>query len=262
MICIHLIHHGGEIPIRSEVSPWLDMRVHSLEETLESLEVQETQRVIKTHLPLDGIPYHEQLRYVVVCRDGRDVFMSLWNHYNNYTDVFLRALNSTPGRIGPELKKSDGDMQRFWKKWITRGWFEWETEGYPFWSHLRHTQTWWDFKDLPNIHFVHYNDLLADLEGEIAKIAQFVGIERSDSEIAAIAEATRFESMKSKAAKILPGIEDVFEGGGQTFINKGTNGRWKDVLTQKELAQYDDAVQRELSLDCAVWLEKGSFSPL
>ena len=259
MIGIHLVHHGGEIPIRSEVSPWLDQRFEPIEDVCESLEKQDFQRVIKSHLPLDGLPYHPEVRYVVVCRDGRDVFMSLWNHYENYTEKFIRMINQIPGRIGPPLENSHGDIKRFWNDWITRGWFEWESEGYPFWSHLGHTQTWWDFKHLENILFVHYNDLLADLPGEISRIAQFIGIERQDSEINAIAEQLTFDNMKRNADKILPGIEEAFTGGGKTFINKGTNGRWKGVLTAEELTQYDNAVKRELSPECANWLEKGNL---
>ena len=48
-----------------------------------------------------------------------------------------------------------------------------------------------------------------------------------------------------------------WKGGGQTFINKGTNGRWKDVLTEGELAQYDAVMKKTLPADCARWLENG-----
>jgi aryl sulfotransferase len=41
-------------------------------------------------------------------------------------------------------------------------------------------QSWWDFLHLPNILFVHYADLLADLEGEIRRVAQFLEIEVPD----------------------------------------------------------------------------------
>ena len=258
MICIHLVHHGGEIPLRSEVSPWLDMRMESIENVIESLEAQSFQRVIKTHLPLDGLPYHEELKYIVVCRDGRDVFMSLWNHYDNYTDEFLKQINSVPGRVGPPLPKSHGDIHRFWEEWITTGWFDWESEGYPFWSHLRHTQTWWAFRELPNILFVHYSDLLSDLPAEIARIAAFCGIERNDEEIDAIASQVTFSNMKANADAILPGMDEAFHGGGKTFIHKGTNGRWRGVLTDQDLARYDEAVQRELTPECANWLERGN----
>ncbi|QTA86300.1 sulfotransferase domain-containing protein [Desulfonema magnum] len=40
---------------------------------------------------------------------------------------------------------------------------------FPFWSCLHSIQFWWNFRHLPNILFVHFNDLLKKLENEIRK---------------------------------------------------------------------------------------------
>ena len=48
-----------------------------------------------------------------------------------------------------------------------------------------------------------------------------------------------------------------FIGGAKTFIFKGTNGRWRGVLTDSDLDLYRAAVARELTPDCAAWLEAG-----
>ena len=48
-----------------------------------------------------------------------------------------------------------------------------------------------------------------------------------------------------------------WKGGGTTFLYKGTNGRWRDVLSAEELTLYDAACDRELTPDCRAWLEKG-----
>ena len=66
--------------------------------------------------------------------------------------------------------------------------------------------------------------------------------------------------MKRDADSLLPELEAGFTGGAQTFVNKGTNERWKDVLTPDELAMYDRAVARALTPDCARWLETGSLA--
>jgi len=47
--------------------------------------------------------------------------------------------------------------------------------------------------------------------------------------------------------------------GGSTFINKGTNGRWKDMLTEADLAKYAAKVEEKLSPACARWLETGEL---
>ena len=40
-----------------------------------------------------------------------------------------------------------------------------------------------------------------------------------------------------------------------SFFYKGTNGCWRDMLSEEELALYDEAAMRELTPDCPLWLE-------
>ena len=55
-------------------------------------------------------------------------------------------------------------------------------------------------------------------------------------------------------------FERNFVGGGETFLHKGTNGRWRDVLTADELTRYADAVAKFLTDEMAAWLEHGSLA--
>ena len=146
------------------------------------------------------------------------------------------------GRHGPPLPWPPQDLQAFWQDWISRGWFAWEREGYPYWGNLHHTTTWWQFRHLENILFVHFNDLLTDLRTEISRIARFLDLAYSAETIAEIAQAVTFSAMKRNAKQFVPGAETGWTGGSETFIFKGTNGRWKEVLTQADLARYTDIV--------------------
>jgi aryl sulfotransferase len=259
-IILHLIFQDLQPRDIGTFSPWLDMRLTALDEIINQLEAQKHRRCIKTHLPLDGIPYFPQVKYVVVGRDARDVFMSMWNHYSNYTPAVYSDSNNAPGRIGDPLPNCPENIRDFWQGWISRGWFEWETEGYPFWTNLRHTQTWWDYRHLPNILLVHYNDLLQNLHGEIRRIANHLNIQLSEALLASIADAVKFSSMKQNAEQLVPFTQTIFKGGPQTFINKGTNGRWREVLTEDDLRLYEAAAARELATECAIWLEKGRLA--
>jgi aryl sulfotransferase len=209
-------------------------------------------------LPLDGLRFFPEVKYIVVGRDARDVFMSLWNHYNIYSADTYRHVNDTSNRVGAAFPECPQDIHIFWRQWMTQGWFEWETEGYPFWSNLHHVQSWWDFHHLPNILFVHYNDLLDNLEDEIRRIAAYLEIDVPETTLQQIVDAVTFSTMKKNAEDIIPHIS--FQGGAKNFIHKGTNGRWMDVLTADDLQLYAAAVARELTPDCAYWLENGRLS--
>ena len=254
----HLIFWGREFPeVLLKASPWLDMRILPLDEIRAELDAQQHRRFIKTHLPLDGLPYREDLRYIMIGRDPRDVFMSLWNHYRSYSPLVMKLVNEVPGRVGDPFPPCPDDIHELWNGWISRGWFAWESDGWPMFSMLHHARTYWDFRHLPNLLFAHYADLKADLEGEIRRIARFLGIEHDDQAFREIAEAVRFDTVKKNPERITGDMSLFFEGGAQSFIFKGTNGRWKDVLSEAELAQYRAAMEKNLEPACVRWLEQG-----
>ncbi len=255
-----LIFKGDpEAPPPFVASPWLDARFHGpLEEVAERLQGQTHRRFVKSHLPLDGLPYYPQARYVVVARDARDVFMSLWNHYGSYTDAVLERLNDMDGWSGEPLAPRHDDIRRLWRDWMTRGWFEWESEGWPFWSNLHHTQTYWEYRQLPNLLFVHYSDLLADPAGQIQRVADFLEIGLGAEELAAALELSSIDSMRTRMTQQADEfLRQIFKGGAETFVYKGTNGRWRGVLGDEDLELYAAAKRRVLTPDCARWLERG-----
>ena len=158
------------------------------------------------------------------------------------------------------MARCPDDPKELWPDWISRGWFEWESEGYPFWANLGHTQSYWDYRDLPNFMFVHFNDLKKDLAGEIVRIADFLDIPLDDELLAKVVEETTFENAKRSAAKRAEQSGEgnsFWKGGSDAFFFKGTNGRWHDVLDEDDLAMYEKAKARVLTPDCAEWLETG-----
>jgi aryl sulfotransferase len=242
------------------VSPWIDARFHGpLEDVIKGIEAQNHRRFVKSHLPFDGLPYYPQAKYVVVARDARDVFMSLWNHYRNYTDDLMDRLNDRTGWSGDSLPAAPAEeaIHDFWRDWMTRGWFEWESEGWPFWSNLHHTQSYWPYRDLDNVQLFHYSDMLIDLRGQILRLARYLGFDLSEEELERITESATFDQMK-KDFKPMDGLlRAAFKGGSDAFIFKGTNGRWREVLNAEDLALYEAAKERVLTPDCAAWLEQG-----
>jgi aryl sulfotransferase len=206
---------------------------------------------------LDALPYFPEVNYIYVGRDGRDVFMSLWNHYRHLKPEIFNKYNQHPSRQDDPFPPCPDDIHEFFRLWISRSWLEWEQDGFPFWSLFYHLRTWWEFRHLPNILFVRFNDLLADLDGQMRRVADFLSIEVDEPTWPALVEKMTFQAMKDRADEVVPGSGGFLHGGAQQFLNKGTNGRWRGILTAEELVQYDTAVQKQLTLACQRWLELG-----
>ena len=251
-----LIFLGQEAPPYKEL--WIDSRFQwPLDELMGELEAQTHRRYIKSHLALDGLPYYPQVKYIVVGRDARDVFMSFWNHYRNFTPGVYDFINGLPDRVGPPFPVCPEDIHEVWHDWITRGWFDWESEGYPCWGTMHNVQSWWDYRHLENILFVHYNDLKADLAKQVKRIATFLDIEVPEAALPGLLDTLSLEAMRDEAVRTRPEWFRGWTEGARTFFFKGTNGRWKDVLSADEVALYEEAAARELTPECRAWLEQG-----
>ena len=244
-----LIFQGDPNIAVSELSPWWDMRILP-PEAREAVLTQTHRRMIKTHLPADALVMNPRAKYLYVARDGRDVIWSLHNHHSNHTDFAFEMLNNFPGRVGPPLPKADPDIRRYFMTWL-------ENDGEPYWSFWENTATWWALKDLPNVRLVHFANLKADLAGEMREIAEFLEIDVPEAKWPQVVEHCTFDWMKANADRTAPGGGMFWEGGGDTFIHKGTNGRWKDVLTPAESLAYERMAVERLGPECAHWLATG-----
>jgi aryl sulfotransferase len=257
-----LLFCGQEVPEQDEValwqvSPWLEHPGFPLDEVLNRLEAQQHRRFIKTHLALDGLPFFPQVNYIVVGRDARDVAMSMWNHYTGFTEDVFEGIKRRFEREEDWLPPPPPDIHTFWRTWITQGRFAWESEGYPFWGNLHHTQTWWHYRHLPNVLFVHYNDLKTDLAGEIRCIADFLATPLPVDALPPILEAVSLEAMREREGRLNEGMKHAWKEGAKTFFFKGTNGRWRDVLSAEELQMYEEKAAQVLTPECRAWLEQG-----
>jgi len=257
-IVANLIFQDGDIPGDiMDMSPWVDMRMRPFENIQAVTAAQAHRRFLKTHLPLDGLPWKPELKYIYVGRDLRDVFMSIWNHYSKHTPTAFEAINNPDTLVGDPFPACPADIREFWQSWVERSWFEWERDGYPYWSATHHVASWWAYRHLENILFVHYADLLREPEAEIARIAAFLDIEVSPDTLLRIVDRTSFASMRAHSDRIVGRAAAFWENGGKTFLNKGTNGRWREVLTEDDLEAYRAMLARAVPPDCQVWLERG-----
>ena len=251
-IVAQLVFQGADEVYGQALSPWIDFRL--MPDAADVAEAQTHRRFMKTHLPLDALVFSPRAKYLYVARDVRDVAFSMFHHQHLFTPGAYEAFNSIPGRIGPPLGHPPDDLHEYYRIFMEEGRLPGMFD-HEFWTHV---QGWWDVRKLPNVRLVHYANLKADPEGEIRRIAAFLDIEVPEALWPKLIEHCGIEYMRAQAAKFTM-LEMMFEGGGGTFINKGVNGRWKDVLSAEEIKLADDVAAANLTPDCAHWLRTGEL---
>ncbi len=234
----------------AEMSPWLDLRVPPKEIKLPLVEAQTHRRFLKTHLPVDGLTFSPQAKYLYIARDGRDVVWSMYNHHSNANSMWYEALNETPGRVGPPIESPPEDIKQYWSEWF-------EGDGFPFWPFWENIRSWWQIRDLPNVKLLHFAELKQDMPGQIRSIAQFLDIPIEESSWDNLLEYCSFKWMKENAVRTVPLGGAFWDAGAQVFIHKGKNGRWKETLTDSDCAAYEQRAESELGPECARWLATG-----
>jgi aryl sulfotransferase len=243
-IVASLLWPAGDVPGSVfDVSVWLEANFQPLDLTLARLDGQTHRRFLKTHTPANCIPLFESGRYIVVGRDGRDAFMSWCNHRAGMRPEVVRMLNEAALAEGVRpLEPWGGDVHAAFVDWLDRA------------DVFEHIASFWPLRARENVLFVHYNDLKADLDGEMRRVASFLDIEVPEPAWPQVVDRCTFANMRARGAEIGP-FELLFEGGSDTFLHKGTNGRWRDVLTPAELAAYDARAAELMTPDARAWLD-------
>ena len=153
--------------------------------------------------------------------------MSMWNHWHNLRPEAIDELNNAPDREGPIYPYPPESLSDAFDEWLARGSFDWELDSYPFWTHLHHAQSWWDYRHLPNILFVHFDDLLSDIDGQMRRISDYLDI---------------------------PVNEEIWPD-----LLKGTSKRWQGDLTEEQSERYEDLAAQRLEPELKRWLAAGSL---
>lgn len=259
MLCALLIFQDPELPSPlAELSPWLDMLTWQLEEVRSLLDAQEHRRFIKSHTPLDGLPFDPRVTYICVGRDPRDVALSWENHLLN-TDLeklfgaraVAVGLDDLAGQPVPEPPPED-PRERFWL-WIEHPDAP-EDRHMCLESVLHHVDTFWSRRHEPNVSLFHYADLKADLPGELARLASVLGIELSRERITELAQAATFEEMKRKADQLAPDTTHGIWLDNRGFFHHGRTGRWRDIVPDGDSSRYHDRVAALVDGELAAWL--------
>ena len=234
------------------MSPWLDS-VHPNRATkLALLQAQTHRRFIKTHLPADALVFDPGAKYLYIGRDGRDIACSLYDHQcavARDAQARLDAAGATTGRLrvlpAPQVSPTE-----YFQTWL-------EHDGHPFWPFWEGVRSWWPLRAQPQVLFVHFARLRADLRYEIQKIADFLEIEVKPARWPSILKHCSFDYMKVHAAHHVPHGSGLWRDDGRAFFSVGQAGRWRDTLPPEAGAAFEQRARAELGRHCAHWLASG-----
>lgn len=187
-------------------------------------------RVIKTHLPLGDVPYVSEARYIAVVRDPKDVVVS---SYHFTRSMGLRSL------MPPVADWLDVYL----------------SPDTPIGSWAGHLASYWRVKDRPNVLFLTYEEMRADLPGAVDRIAQFMDVELTDAERAAVIAQSQFAHMKQIGHKFdAPGAPWAVKG---AMMRRGERGASSELLDREQQQRIDAYWRAELErLGCDFPYEK------
>jgi hypothetical protein len=253
MICALLIFQTPEFPEPlPRLSPWLDRTTAAREDIVERLERQPHRRVIKTHTPLDGIPIDERATYIVVARHPLDLAVSLYHQGQNIDRERLRELTGAPPST--EASRPRPDLHTWLLEWI-------DDDAAPteqmdglrgvFW----HVTDAWNRRERSNIILVHYDDLLADLKGQMAELAGRLGIAVSPERLTELSEAATFTSMKARVDELAPNANGILKDN-RAFFRRGRSGAGTEALDDAELDHYYRRAAQLAPPDVLGWLHR------
>lgn len=165
--------------------------------------------MFKTH----DLPKPEYKRVIYLIRDGRDVLVSYLKYIQNHTGKEVDAIAAA--RTGEGLNNQ-----------------RWQD----------HIEQWMANPFKAQMLIIKYEDLKKDAVKELRRTCDFMGIQRTDEQLAKIAQGSSFENMRRSEAtfgrdnhKDWP--KDKF------FVRRGIVGSYKDELDPAALKVFEESAR-------------------
>jgi aryl sulfotransferase len=249
MICALLIFQTPELPAPlAQLSPWLDHLIAPREEVCARLAAQEHRRFIKTHTPLDGIPLDSRATYLVTARHPLDMAVSLYHQGGNIDRARVRQLTGQPEPARPRPRTP---LHNWLLRWIADDDDPREQpDSLP--GVMWHLSDAWSRRDEPNILLVHYDNLSADLEGQMRWLTGQLGIAVPDKAWPALVQAATFGSMRGNADTLVP-TAGIFKNNA-AFFRRGISGTRHEILSDDRIAAYHARAAQLAQPDMLTWL--------
>lgn len=171
---VHGLRTRGDMDFReiTAVVPWIEL-AHDLGIDPDAPQKAEP-RAFKTHLDAHDVP--KGGRYIVVLRDPRDAFLSLFR--------FLEGWFFEPGAISVATFAREDAL-------VSGG-------GHNYWHHLA---SWWPRRLDADVLMLSYEDMKQDLERAVRAVARFIGVALDDALLAIVLHQSSLAFMQAHAGQ-------------------------------------------------------------
>ena len=168
---VHSLRTGGDLDFDdiSRVVPWIET-AQDLGLDLDA-EQRANPRAFKSHLAWHAVP--KGARYIVAVRDPRDALVSGYR--------FMEGWFFEPGTISIET--------------LGRAQF---VEGRDYYTHLA---SWWPRRHDADVLLLAYEQMSADPDGTVRRVANFVGLDADEDRINVAREQSSFDAMRANKDK-------------------------------------------------------------
>lgn len=257
-ICALIVFRRVDFPEPLNIfSRWIDSVFEPPEEVFGHLDRQTHRRIVKTHTPLNCLPYYEAVQYLVCGRDPRDAFLSFQDHRRNTTPEAMQALLRRAGLEGTVMPD---DVNVLFQLWMSHGDYPGSKDGFPTGSVLNHLASYWVHRKEPNIHFFHYADLMADAGREMRRAAETLSEPVPEKLWPKLIDAASLGEMRAHARHLAPaaGFSGKHWKSEEGFFHSARMGAWRDALSADNQALYLAKSREHYPADLLAWAEQGA----
>lgn len=198
MNIVHQLRTGGDADfadVYAEV-PWIEFVANpgvDRDALVAGFDAMPTDRfrAFKSHALPGTVPYFAPgegpaVKYVVIVRNPEEAVASFYPFINAHADGFFAAWGV------PREAVVGGSFAEYFAGIGSHGITPWI---------FGFVAGWWALRDQPNVLLLHYRDMVADHEGSVRAIADFLGIDPPADQWAKILEYTSFSWMKAHEDK-------------------------------------------------------------
>lgn len=239
MTLMHHLRTGGRDPDFGGlgllgVVPWLelpydlggeDAREYEVEARLAHFEALSDPRVFKLHVLWHEVPRKigSGAKVVTITRDPRDVPYSMFRH--------IEGLEDAPWR--PEVS----DFDSYFERWMQFGYY------------FDFVKSFWPHRDDPDVLWLRFEDLKADIEGQARRLVDFLEWDVSTSDLERVLPLVDFGHMQSTERRGIMPSGNVWRPDAR-FFREGAVGKNRAQLSESQEVRLLERARREFEPAC------------